>query len=145
MTKEVTAFKKKGVFHGKKIFVISEDQNLIQNIKQSVVHQGAVLFEGSTPKEAIGNVLAKNPDLIIYDDRMPLFNGTKILTNIKQVHPHIRILLVTPMGVPQRSIDVSAQGVSYSIPCDSNQQQIYNAVKHCLAISSVPRVESQVV
>ncbi|RJP27837.1 MAG: DNA-binding response regulator [Candidatus Omnitrophota bacterium] len=139
---DVLPSKKNGALHGKKIFVISADPSIVQAVKDSVASHGAVFFFGMTPPDAIGNVLAKNPDLIVYDEFMPAFNGSTVLSLLKQKRPKDKILYLTRTGVPLRSIDVTAQGVSFSIPRDSNTPQIYNAVKHCLAIASVPRVES---
>lgn len=130
------------VFRGKKVFIITEDKALNQRIRESLDSKGAIIFDSSDPKNAIANVLSKNPDLIIYDDRMPFYHGLKVISVIKRSKPKIRILLLSKADVPQRAIDASAQGVSYTITIDANKQQIYNAVKHCLSISSVPRVES---
>ncbi len=143
MLKQIDTNKKTTrVFHGKKIFIISADQELTRLIHETLSPHGAILFNALTPAEAIGNVLAKNPDLIIYDENMPSFNGSTVLSVIKQKRPKGKILFLNRAGVPLRSIDVTAQGVSFSIARNSNPQQIYNGVKHCLAVASVPRVES---
>ncbi len=134
--------KTNGVFRGKKIFVISPDRNVIQAVEQSVVSHGAVFFHSSIPKEAIGNVMSKNPDLVVFDDLMPPFNGAGVLSAIKRARPKGRILFLSQTSVPLRSIDTTAQGVSFSITRDASPEQIYNAVKHCLGGGSIPRVET---
>ncbi len=136
--------KNDGVFRGKKIFLITDDSQVLRNVQDCVLPHEGVLFHADEPRNALGNALAKNPDLIIYDDRMPAFQGSKVMSILKRVRPHWRILLLSLTKIPQRSIDVSAQGVTFTIQRDSGPRQIYNAVKHCLGIASVPRVETPV-
>jgi len=132
-----------GVLNGKKILLMTDDGIVADNVQKSLAPHGALLFHDSTPKEAIGNALAKNPDLVIYDERMPAYCGLKPLSVIKRARPKSKVLFLARNGTPLRSMDVTAQGVSFTIQSDSSPQQIYNAVKHCLAIASVPRNESK--
>jgi DNA-binding NarL/FixJ family response regulator len=132
---------KKGAFFGKKILLISNDGNVLESVQRSVEPNGAVFYHGGEPKTALGLGLTKNPDLVIYDDQMPTFNGNKILSILRRARPKVRVLLLVKAGVPLRSIDVTAQGASFTITRSSTVEQVYNAVKHCLGIASVPRVE----
>ncbi|HOJ59324.1 MAG TPA: response regulator [bacterium] len=136
--------KKNGVFRGKKIFLISDDQAVLRNVQDCVLPHDGVLFYAEAPREALGNAMAKNPDLIIYDDRMPTYNGSKVMMLLKYARPSTRILLLSLTKTPQRAIDTSAQGITYSIHRESSARHIYNAIKHCLGIASVPRVETTV-
>ncbi|MBN2328304.1 MAG: response regulator transcription factor [Candidatus Omnitrophica bacterium] len=132
---------KNGVFFGKKILLMSNDPAVTAAVRQGVDSHQPVFYHSGAPRDALGLAMTKNPDLIIYDDLMPPFQGNKILPIVRRARPKVRILLLTQAGVPLRSIDVTAQGASFTINRDSSPEQIYNAVKHCLSISSVPRVE----
>lgn len=132
---------KKGVFFGKKILLITTDDTVRDSVQRSVEPNGAIFYYGGDPKTALGLGLTKNPDLIVYDDQMPEFNGNKVLAILRRARPKLRVLLLTKAGVPLRSIDVTAQGASFTITRSSTIEQVYNAVKHCLGIASVPRVE----
>lgn len=136
--------KKKGVFHGRKVFLITDDPALLATIQEHIGNHGAILFSCDDPNKVIGQVMVKNPELIIYDDRFPDLNGTKVLSLIKRLRPHSKVLLLSKVGVPLRAIDVTAQGVAHSVALDSNPKHIYNTVKHCLSIASVPRVEEAI-
>ena len=128
-------------FAGKKIYLISDDETVVQNVKQAVTPHAAIFFHSRDPKDAVVNVLTKNPDLVIYDEEIPPFNGLPVLTWIKQKRPQGRVLFLSVHAVPLRSIDVNARGVSSSIQKHTAPQMLYNAIKHCLAIASVPRIE----
>ncbi len=136
--------KNKGVFSGKKILLLTADSTVLENVRASVEPHDAIFFHSGIPKDALGLALVKNPDLIIYDDQMPTYHGNKVLPLLRRARSSIRVLLLSKAGVPLRSIDVTAQGASFTITRDSSPEQIYNAVKHCLAIASVPRVEQMV-
>ncbi len=133
----------KQVFKGKKILIISEDQNVIDMIQQTAKPRGGSLFIAKTPKDAITQTMTKNPDLLVYDDRMPLYQNLKVLFHIKRFKPNKRILLLTEHEKPMRSIDDTGLGASMTLPYYSSEKQYYNALKHSLGITSVPRVEEQ--
>ncbi len=143
MEKDQPHKKTNGSLRGKKVYAVSEDANLLDRLREITASHGGVLFHSAEPRGALAGVMSKNPDLIIYDDRMPNYNGAKVLSLIKRWRPHDRILFLSRTRVPLRSIDVSAQGVSFTVPFDANPQEMYNAVKHCLGVASVPRVETQ--
>ncbi|MDP8245262.1 MAG: hypothetical protein P9L94_14355 [Candidatus Hinthialibacter antarcticus] len=134
----------KGVLYGKKIYIMTQDAVLLSRILASLTPHGASLFHQDDPGEAIADAVAKNCDLLIYDETYPAFHNATALSMVKKLRPRIRTLLFARSGSPLRSIDVSAQGVSFSIQHDANAPTIYNGVKHALSITSVPRVEVEV-
>jgi DNA-binding NarL/FixJ family response regulator len=119
---------------GKKVFTISQDPEISQTIRELIVPLGAVSFESSFPNEAVAGALAKNPDLIVYDDTMSPVNGLNVLSMIKHARPNFRVLLLSRIGVPLRSIDVSARGASFTLPRNAAPRQLLDAVKHCLGV-----------
>ncbi len=133
-----------GVFFGKKILLITQHPDVLHTVKDSVEQHRASFFHAGSSKDAVGQAAAKNPDLIIFDDRMPSINGSHVLALIRRLRPSGKLLLLSRTHVPLRSIDASAQGASFTISNDSSEEQVYNAVKHCLAIASVPRIEQPV-
>ncbi|MBZ0257162.1 hypothetical protein K8I31_13935 [bacterium] len=135
----------KGALFGKKIYVMTQDEPLLSRIIASLISHGASIFHHKSPSEAIADAVAKNVDLLIYDEAFPTFHNATAMAMVKKLRPRIRTLLLARSGSPLRSIDVSAQGVSFSIRHDANAPTIYNGVKHALSITSVPRVEVEAV
>ncbi|MBI1389946.1 MAG: hypothetical protein GC154_16015 [bacterium] len=131
-----------GVLSRYKIFVYTNDAALFGRIRNALDPRGAVLFYSNQPAEAIAKMLSVNPDLLIVDEDAPLFHNSTVLSVVRKQKPRLRVMLVTRHESPLRSIDVSCQGVSFSLAHDSNEESIYNGVKHSLSISSVPRVET---
>ncbi len=132
----------KGVLYGKKIFIMTPDAALRSRIIETLKPHDASLFYQDDPSEAIADAVAKNCDLLIYDEAFPMFHNSTALSMVKKLRPRIRTLLLSRTGSPLRSIDVSAQGVSFSMRHDANPPTIYNGVKHALSITHVPRVEA---
>lgn len=135
----------KGVLYGKKVYIMSQDAALRSRILATLTPHGALLFHQKDPSDAIADAVAKNCDLLIYDEAFPAFHHATALSMVKKLRPRIRTLLLARSGSPQRSIDVSAQGASYSISYDANAPTIYNGVKHALSITSVPRIEVEAI
>lgn len=131
----------KPVFQGKKIEMVSTFSELAGTVHAIVTEGNGMFFLSRTPQEAIFHTMSRNPDLVIVDSRMPSLDGQSVVSLLKRVRQKIRILLITESSAPQRSIDVTAQGISYTISLDASPEVIYQALKHSLSIPSVPRGE----
>ncbi len=116
----------------KKIYLITEDTKLQQRINQLLQEKGAVLFHTSIPKQAVADAVAKNPDLVIYDESMPAEEDLNVLNTIKMGRPKTDFLLLTKAESPQRFMDTSGRGVSYSIQRDVNDQMLIEAIEHSI-------------
>jgi DNA-binding NtrC family response regulator len=127
---------------GKKVLIISQDMDVLQKIKQTIQSHGGACFPYSDTKLGIANIMTKKPDLVVCDERAQSWNEISPLSYIRRAQPKGRLLLLTHHAVPQHAIDISARGISYSVPYGAQIEEIYNALKHSLSISSVPRVES---
>lgn len=59
-----------------------------------------VVAEASTGREAIEQVSAHNPQVVLLDIRMPDLDGLQALAAIKEAHPHTAVIMLTSHAYP---------------------------------------------
>lgn len=59
-----------------------------------------VVAEASTGREAIEQVSAHNPQVVLLDIRMPDLDGLQALAAIKEAHPHTAVIMLTSHTYP---------------------------------------------
>lgn len=131
---------KQGVFARKRVTVIADDPEQIRWLQSVLLQHGGTVQIARTLEEAMVQMMTFKPDLAIVDERMGQ-TFPNLLATVKRLRHSVRILLLTRQQVPQRSIDVTARGITYSVPLNCSDDILYQALKHCLSITSVPRVE----
>ncbi len=114
------------------IYLISDDSELAKKIENIVTSNQANFFHCSNPKQAVADTVAKNPDLIVYDEKMSSSGGLDILNAIRKGRPQMSILLLTLTERPQQAIDTTGKGVSYDVQRDANNQMLLDAIKHSI-------------
>lgn len=79
--------------------LIVDDQILFAESLKSVLENDApdmhVVSIAHNGKEAIDLVIEEPPDLILMDVRMPVVNGVQATQAIHEIHPEIKILMLT--------------------------------------------------
>jgi DNA-binding NarL/FixJ family response regulator len=64
-------------------------------------HELDVCGEAGDGREAIENVKALNPDLVLLDIHMPMMNGVQAALEIRRISPRTKILFLTVVGADE--------------------------------------------
>ena len=78
--------------------MIADDQELIRESLRIVLNINSdmtVVGVAENGQETIDMVLAKKPDVILMDVRMPILDGVQFTRLIKEAHPEVRIIILT--------------------------------------------------
>lgn len=118
----------------KKIYLISENQSIAKTIRAVVTSKKGVFFTDSELKHAVADVLAKNPDLVVYDTMMPK-GEIDVLLAIKTGKPDMRILMLTKNERPQENYDTTGRGISFHVQRNSDENKLFNAIAHSIRLT----------
>jgi len=90
----------------KRILVIDNDAVILRSFKQILQHEGYSVETAENGKDAIEKSFAGHYNLALVDVRLPDFDGTKLLTQLRQTTPKMRAIIVT--GFPDITNAISA-------------------------------------
>lgn len=83
---------------GKKI-LIADDSLFIRTILRSILFpQKCEIIESETGDQTLEMFKKEKPDLILLDIIMPEKNGVKVLKEILEINPQVKIIMVTAVG-----------------------------------------------
>lgn len=83
--------------------LIADDSRSTRTTVRSLLdwHGFQVCGEAWNGKEAIEQVIALNPDIVVLDINMPVMSGTQAAAEIRRIAPHIKILFFTIHEAPE--------------------------------------------
>jgi CheY-like chemotaxis protein len=83
----------------KVILCVDDNEQELSVLKFMLVTNGYRVLTASTGQEAIGIFAGSPIDLVLTDYAMPQMNGNQLVSRLKQIAPHIPMVL---LGDPQR-------------------------------------------
>lgn len=83
-----------------KLMVIDDEADLIAELKPLLERSGYEVVTASNGQEALTQVAATRPDLIILDVLMPQLNGREVLRQLRHEGNWTPVILLTQVGTP---------------------------------------------
>lgn len=80
------------------ILIVEDDKDLREMLKTSLIRRKYTVQEASNGKEALVRFKPAITDLLITDLIMPDEDGLKIIMNIKEIKPSIKIIAISGGG-----------------------------------------------
>lgn len=77
------------------ILVADDDQKLLKMVQRTLIYEGFEVVTAADGREAIDQLQAEPPDLIILDWMMPKLDGLEMLTRIRTAGDTIPVLMLT--------------------------------------------------
>ena len=69
-----------------KILVVDDEREIVETLKNRLLKEGYAVASAFDGEEALAQVKAENPDVILLDLMMPKLNGFEVLKEIRENH-----------------------------------------------------------
>jgi len=107
---------------------------------QEVVREGLRAILGTVPglevvgmaangAEAIDEVAARQPDVVLMDLNMPIMNGIEATRSLKATYPDVRVLVLTTYDAEDWVLDAIRAGASGYMLKDAPRERLIEAIK----------------
>lgn len=90
-----------------RLLVIDDDLGILNLLQSLLTKEGYDLVTADCGREGLAALEREQPDLILLDVQMPGMSGFEVLTEIRQRHPSVPVIMVTGYG----SEDVATQAL----------------------------------
>ena len=95
---------------GRRILVADDEEIIRETVSEALTKAGAIVDTARDGRETIALLKSNFYDLVIADIRMPHKNGYEVFREAKQLHPDIKVILMTAFGYdPSHSIPKARQ------------------------------------
>lgn len=112
--------------------LIADDQELIRHSLQIVLNSKSdinVIDVAADGQEVIQSVRKNKPDIILMDVRMPKMDGVQCTKIIKEVHPQIKIIILTTFDDDEYVYSALKYGASGYLLKGVSVEELANAIR----------------
>ena len=80
-----------------RILIVDDEQGLIDFLAEEFKERGLDVDTALNGLEAVESVMAKSPDIVLLDVRMPGMDGIEALKKIKDINPALKVVMMTAL------------------------------------------------
>jgi DNA-binding NtrC family response regulator len=81
-----------------RIFVVDDEAAMGENIQRMLKFPETTVIPYTDPVRALADALARPPDLVLLDMRMPGMSGEEVFARLHEAHPGVPIVFLTAFG-----------------------------------------------
>lgn len=112
--------------------VICDDQDLVREGLQAILSSVAgieVVGEASNGVDVVEVVAAERPDVVLMDLKMPGGSGVQATRQIVDLHPEVKVLVLTTYAEPELLMDAIRTGASGYLLKDTPRDRLIDAIR----------------
>jgi DNA-binding NarL/FixJ family response regulator len=116
--------------------IICDDQDIVRDGLELLlkleddIHVVGLASDGA---EAVEMALAKKPDLVLMDLKMPIMNGVEAIREIKAKCPDVKVLVLTTYGSDEWVFDAIRAGAAGYLLKDAPREEVFRAIRGTVA------------
>src|SRR5579864_2295797 len=127
----------------RRIFVIDDEAALGENIQRMLRLPGVSVTEFVDPEKGLAEALARPPDLVLLDVRMPGMSGEEVFARLHQAHPTVPIVFLTAYGSVEGAVVAMRNGAFDYLQKPFKRDELLLVVNRALSHSALEREVSR--
>ena len=117
----------------KRIFVIDDEAAMGENIQRMLKLPETTVTAYTDPVKGLADALAKPPDLVLVDMRMPGISGDEVFARLHQAHPGLLIVFLTAFGSVEGAVLAMRNGAFDYLQKPFKREDLLLVVKRALS------------
>jgi two-component system response regulator FlrC len=97
---------------GLDVLLVEDDAELREAIADTLELAGARVATACDGREALRLLIDSSPGVIVTDVNMPHVDGHELLRRVRELKPHVPVILVTAFGTIDRSVQAMREGAA---------------------------------
>ena len=120
--------------------LIVDDERLIRwSLEQTLAKGGYEVSSASTGEAALAAVREDPPDLILLDLKLPDTDGLQVLRQIKELSPHLQVLIMTAYADVGTAVEAMKLGAYDYLPKPIDFENLAVTIRNALEASQLKR------
>ncbi len=87
------------------VLIVDDDQKLLKMLQRTLVYEGLQVITATNGEEALAQVHAHQPDLIILDWMMPKIDGLAVMRRLRSENNQVFILMLTARDALENRVE----------------------------------------
>src|SRR5262249_28291737 len=92
------------------LLVVDDEANVRYSLEKGLRSETLEVVTAGTGRQAIGLVQQRRPDAVVLDVRLPDMSGLEVFDRLRQVGPHLPIIVITAFTTTETAIEAMKRG-----------------------------------
>ena len=114
------------------ILIVDDEPSILKSLSGILMDEGFETITATNGYEALKQIEAESPDLVLLDIWMPGLDGIDTLKEIRQAHPHIQVVMITGHGTIETAVNATKIGAYDFIEKPLNIDRVIVAINNAL-------------
>jgi two-component system, NtrC family, response regulator AtoC len=121
------------------ILVVDDERLIRWSLEQTLAKAGYAVSTASTGEAALTAVREDPPDLILLDLKLPDIDGLQVLRQIRQLSPHLQVLIMTAYADVATAVEAMKLGAYDYLPKPIDFENLAVTIRNALEASRLKR------
>lgn len=121
----------------RKILLVDDDPNILQVLRRTLEKDGYDVIAFGDPLLAIEHLKREKVDLVITDLQMPGIDGIQLLDRVKNLHPHIPVIVQTAFATIETAVMATKWGAYNYLMKPFSVKKVREAVESAIASAAL--------
>ena len=92
------------------VLIVDDEKAIVQSLEGILSDDGFEVLHAANGYEALKQIEAESPDIVLLDIWMPGMDGIETLKEIKQEFPHLPVVMITGHGTIESAVNATKSG-----------------------------------
>lgn len=117
-----------------KILLADDDTSLRKVVTYKLKQKGYDITAVADGQQALNEIKSNQFDLLLTDMKMPHLNGIELLTEVKQLQPHLEVIMITAHGDISQAVEAIKLGAFDYLPKPFDDDRLFVTIEKALRV-----------
>ncbi len=119
------------------VIIVDDEKHYPLILKEVLKEDGYMSYPASSGLEALDILRQENIDLVLTDVKMPGMDGVELLSRIKEINPHIPVIVMTAHGSVEKAVEAMQKGAYTFIQKPFENEVLLSHISKALSIYKI--------
>jgi two-component system response regulator GlrR len=125
----------------RRILIVDDDPHLLRLLGLRLVNEGFLVTEAKSAEQALAQIGAALPELVITDMKMGGMDGMQLFERLQREHPSLPVIILTAHGTIPDAVAATRRGVFGYLPKPFEAKDLMREVERALALAGPAKGE----
>jgi two-component system response regulator GlrR len=120
----------------RRVLIVDDDPNLLRLLGLRLVNEGYLVTEAKSAEQALAQLGAGLPDLVITDVKMGGMDGLQLFEALQRAHPSLPVIILTAHGSIPDAVAATRRGVFGYLAKPFEAKDLMREVERALALAA---------